>query len=60
MAQVRITRRWPDGEEFEVVVRADNTYPEALAVARANAIAGLAEGMGVIVSQEDDESTEVD
>ncbi len=47
MAKVTITRRWPDGDVLRIAVAAATSYPDALAEARATALAAYAEAMGV-------------
>lgn len=38
-ATVRLTQRWSDGSATEVSIRVDSSYPDAVAEAKAQAIA---------------------
>jgi hypothetical protein len=59
MAEVTITRRWPDTETLSVTVEADSTYPDHLDQARAIAVRTYAEALDVTLATEvpEDEAT---
>lgn len=49
MGSVRFIRRWPDGEILEIKVKAESAYPDALAEAKATALAALREASEIVM-----------
>lgn len=49
MARVRVTHTWPDGDSLAVEVSVSESYPDAVAEARANAKALWSDVLGVTV-----------
>lgn len=49
VARVRVTHTWPDGDALAVEVSVSESYPDAVAEARANAKALWSEVLGVTV-----------
>jgi hypothetical protein len=49
MSSVRIVRTWPDGEVLEVHVWAESSYPEAIAVARENALQAMRDATEIVI-----------
>jgi len=45
MARLTITRQWPDGSALVIDVKADDTYPEALAQAKLIALDAYQEAL---------------
>ena len=57
MARVRIAHTWPDGDALTVEVSVSESYPDAVAEARANAKALWVDVLGATVetlSEDDD------
>lgn len=50
MAKVTIRRCYPDGDEVEVVIRAESTYPDALDQARITARDAFKDAIGAVES----------
>lgn len=53
MASVRASYRYANGPTIDIQTWADDSYPEALAVARANTIEGLREALNMIAEDDD-------
>jgi hypothetical protein len=49
MARIKITHEWPDGDRLTVEVSLSESYPDAVAEARANAKALWLDILGVTV-----------
>ena len=47
MARCRITHEWPDGDRLTVEVSVSESYPDAVAEARANARTLWADALGI-------------
>ena len=54
MAKVTVQRRWPDDDVLTIVVKAENTYPDALDQARAVALEAYREALGVTTADVDE------
>jgi hypothetical protein len=56
MAVAKITYQWADGDTMVCEVRVAESYPDAVAEAKAQAVAMLRDGQGVmrVASDEDD------
>lgn len=55
MAKVLIQRVFPDGDSLTVQINAETSYPDALAEAKATAIAAFTEATGIILAAVEDE-----
>lgn len=55
MAKVTIQRRWPDGDVLSIVIKAENTYPDALDQARKVAIDTYRQALGVTTADVDEQ-----
>jgi hypothetical protein len=54
MATVLILRRWPDGDELMIRVKAETSYPDALSEALRTAINAYTEALGVTLGEADE------
>ena len=54
MARVTIMRHWPDGDGLQITVKAETSYPDALAEAARTALNAYAEALGVTVAEVDE------
>lgn len=54
MATVMIQRVWPDGDALLISIKAATSYPDALAEAKATAIAAFTEAHGVMLAEVDE------
>ncbi len=52
MAHVSVCRRWPDGDVLQIIVKAEASYSDAIAEARANAIKAFREAHDVMIPVE--------
>lgn len=54
MAKVRIVHQWPDGGVTIVTVKADTSYPDALAEAKRIALDAFAEAVDSLAGTDDE------
>lgn len=54
MATARIRFQWPDGDELVCEVRVSESYPDAVAEAKAQALAMYASALGVTLAASTD------
>lgn len=54
MAQVVITRNWPDGDSLEVIINVDESFPDAVAEAKRACLDAYREALGVTVAEVDE------
>jgi hypothetical protein len=54
MAKVIITRRWPDGDVLQINVKAESSYPDAMAEAKRVALDAYREALGVTLADVDE------
>ena len=52
MARVVVARQWGDSDALQVSVKAESTYPDALAEAKRIALDAFAEALGVTLKAE--------
>lgn len=52
MSRARLVYRWATGEEFEVTIAVDENYPDAVAEAKAQAVAAFRDGMALLSPDE--------
>jgi hypothetical protein len=56
MAKVVVQRSWPDGDELSVLIEVSESYPDAVAEAKAAALDAYAKALGVtLAGNESDE-----
>jgi hypothetical protein len=53
MAKVTISRHWPDGDVVVIRVKAESSYPDAMAEAKRIALDAFREALGVTLASED-------
>lgn len=54
VARITITRQWPDHDVLSVTVKAESSYPDALAEAVRTAVHTFAEALDVAVTEADE------
>lgn len=55
MASVSITHRWADGSGTHVKVRVEDSFPDCVAEAKANAVAAMKDMLGDFETAEESE-----
>lgn len=52
MTETRIVYRWEGGDEFEVTIAVETSFPDSVAEAKAQAVAAFREGMALLAPGE--------